>query len=137
MSLIDLFISFDGRIGRKAFWLGTGAVALCLWLLERIVMRMEFSHAAELIAFAGAFAVYPWSALAAKRATDRNRSRLSGIALVIGTVFLAMIGQALTGGASTSIFGILSFLLWLICVIDLGLMPAAPAAMALSPDMRA
>jgi uncharacterized membrane protein YhaH (DUF805 family) len=137
MSFIDLFISFEGRIGRRAFWLGTGAVALLLWIIERFAIRLDLLHAAEIIAFAGAFAIYPWAALAAKRAVDRNRPRATGIAMVVGTVLLSLIGKAVSGGMPASFLGYLAALLWLVSFVDLGLMPSAPARIALSQDARA
>lgn len=137
MQLIDLFISFDGRIGRRAFWLGTAGVALALWAIERLATRAELAHGAEIIAFAGAFAIYPWAALAAKRATDRNRPRATGIAMVIGTVLLSLIAKAVSGGAPASVMGYLAAALWLVSLVDLGLMPSAPARPALHEDAAA
>jgi uncharacterized membrane protein YhaH (DUF805 family) len=137
MPFIDLFISFEGRIGRKAFWLGTGAVALALWIIERLATRLDAVHAPEIIAFAGAFAIYPWAALAAKRAVDRNRPRATGIAMVIGTVMLSLIAKAVSGGAPASLMGYAAAVLWLVSFVDLGLMPSAPARLALPEDARA
>lgn len=136
-SVIDLFISFEGRIGRKAFWLGTGGVALTLWIIERLAHRLDALQAPAIIAFCGAFAIYPWAALAAKRAADRNRPRLAGIALVIGTVLLALIGKAVSAGAPASIFSYLSLVCWIVSLVDLGLMPSTAGKVALSPEEKA
>lgn len=137
MAFLDLFISFEGRIGRKTFWLGTGAVALALWVIERLAMWLDASHAPQIIAFAGAFAIYPWSALAAKRAVDRNRPRATGIAMVIGTVLLSLIAKAVSGGAPASFMGYLAAGLWLVSFVDLGLMPSARERAALSRETGA
>jgi uncharacterized membrane protein YhaH (DUF805 family) len=137
MTSFDLFISFEGRIGRKAFWLGTGAIALLLWIIERLATRLDLLHGPEIIAFAATFAIYPWAALAAKRAVDRNRPRATGIAMVVGTVLLSLIAKAVSGGAPASIIGYAAAMLWLVSLIDLGLMPSAPARLALPEDARA
>lgn len=137
MQPIDLFISFEGRIGRGAFWLGTAAVALLLWIIERVAMRLDLLHGPEIIAFAGTFAIYPWAALAAKRAVDRNRPRAAGVAMVIGTVLLSLIAKAVSGGASASVMGYVAAVLWLVSFVDLGLMPSAPVRDALPGEARA
>jgi uncharacterized membrane protein YhaH (DUF805 family) len=128
---IALLIDFDGRIGRAAFWLGTALVALALALVEKAAARHAGAHAAQLVAFCGAFALFPWTALAAKRAADRGRPRLYGIGLVAAIVLLGL-GSRLAEAATAQALDTLALLLWLVALVDLGLMPAgdAPAAVA-------
>ena len=80
MSLIRLFSDFDGRIGLRTFWLGSIAVALTLLAIQRTVpLLVGYRDAIMIVAFVKAFALFPWAALAAKRATDRGlRDRAAG-----------------------------------------------------------
>jgi uncharacterized membrane protein YhaH (DUF805 family) len=68
MNWIDLFISFDGRIGRKWFWIGTGAIAAAEFV-GLIVALYAGDVPAEgvLLLF-----LYPQFAVAVKRGHDRN-----------------------------------------------------------------
>ena len=59
MHVIQWFISFEGRIGRGPFWLGNAVVALALFLIERFTIKSGIASAAQIIAFSGAFALYP------------------------------------------------------------------------------
>lgn len=131
MPLLKLLTAFDGRIGRASFWLGTALVAFCLWLTESLAARHAGAHAAQVTAFAGAFALFPWSALAAKRARDRSRPWLYGPALVIAIVLLGL-GPVLLPSMPRDAPALLSLLLWLIALIDLGLLPGclAPSSVA-------
>ncbi|CAM5188488.1 hypothetical protein BTHI11S_02296 [Bosea thiooxidans] len=77
MSTIRLFCDLDGRIGLRSFWIGGAAVALTLFALQKIVPHLTTPQMARtIVAFASAFALFPWAALAAKRATDRGSSPL-------------------------------------------------------------
>ena len=87
MSIIRLFTDLDGRIGLQSFWLGSAAVALTLFAVQRIAPQLaDPATAAMTVAFAKTFALFPWSALAAKRARDRGGSSLFGILLVCAIV---------------------------------------------------
>lgn len=66
MSPIRLFTDLDGRIGLRSFWLGTATVALALLTIQRVAPQLTApATAAMVIAFAKAFALFPWCALAA------------------------------------------------------------------------
>lgn len=78
MSLVRLFTDFHGRIGLRTFWLGSIAVALTLLATERTILLLaDRPYATATIAFIKAFALFPWAALAAKRATDRGSTPCS------------------------------------------------------------
>jgi uncharacterized membrane protein YhaH (DUF805 family) len=123
MHVIHWFISFEGRIGRVPFWLGNAVVALVLFLIERFAVRSGVSAAGQIIAFAGAFALYPWSALAAQRACDRGRPALYGMVLVLLILLSALAYRLLPVGTLATIAGLVSGLVWLVALIDLGLLP--------------
>jgi uncharacterized membrane protein YhaH (DUF805 family) len=125
MRVLHWFISFEGRIGRGPFWLGNGLVALMLFLVERFAVRFGASSAGQIIAFAGAFALYPWSALASQRASDRGRPAHYGMGLVLLILLSALVCRMLPSGAPASLAGLFSGLVWLLALVDLGLMPGA------------
>lgn len=127
LPLLHLLTAFDGRIGRMAFWFGTALIALTLALVEMAASRHAGAYSAQLVAFAGAFALFPWAALAAKRATDRGRPRLYGTMLIAAIVLLGL-GSGLVDAAMSRFLDALSLLLWFVALIDLGLMPASDAA---------
>ncbi|WP_439498067.1 DUF805 domain-containing protein [Bosea sp. (in: a-proteobacteria)] len=127
LPLLHLLTAFDGRIGRTAFWFGNLLVALTLLLTEAMATRHAGAYSEQVIAFAGAFALFPWSALAAKRGSDRGRPRLYGTLLVAAIVLLGL-GARLADASMVRALDSLALLLWLIALIDLGLLPAGDAS---------
>jgi uncharacterized membrane protein YhaH (DUF805 family) len=125
MSLIRLFCDFDGRIGLRAFWLGSVAVTLTLLAIQRTVPLLADRYdAAMIIAFAKAFALFPWAALAAKRANDRGSTPLFGILLVCAIVLPDQLRPLVSFGWRPSLEAIAT-MAWIVALIDLGLMPSA------------
>jgi uncharacterized membrane protein YhaH (DUF805 family) len=123
MSVIRLFTDLDGRIGLRQFWLGSIALAFCLlaiqWGAPNLLDRRS---AAMTVAFINVFALFPWSALAAKRAADRGGSPFFGILLVC-TIVLPQELQPLLGYAWAPSLVAISTMAWLVALVDLGLMP--------------
>lgn len=125
MSFVRLLTDFDGRIGLRGFWLGSAVVALTLLEVQQLAPRLANRHAADqIIAFAGAFALFPWAALAAKRATDRGSSALFGIALVCAIVLPGQLKSYLSIIWAPSLDTV-ALLAWCVALVDLGLMPSA------------
>jgi len=125
MVLIRLFSDFDGRIGLRAFWFGSAVVALILLALQKLVPQFTDRQTAQtIIAFAGAFALFPWAALAAKRASDRGSVPLFGILLICAIVLPEQLRSWLPFGWRPSLEAI-STIAWVVAFIDLGLMPSA------------
>lgn len=125
MSLVRLFSDFDGRIGLRAFWFGSIAVALMLIAIQHIApLLADHHHAASIIAFAKAFALFPWAALAAKRATDRGSTPLFGILLICAIVLPELLRPIMPFGWRPSLEAIAT-MAWVVAFIDLGLMPSA------------
>lgn len=125
MSLIRLFSDFDGRIGLRSFWLGSAAVALALFALQRFLPLLTDRQSTEtIVAFAGALALFPWAALAAKRANDRGSTPLFGILLVCAIVLPEHLRLWMPFGWRPSLEAI-STIAWIAAFIDLGLMPSA------------
>ncbi|MDP3254627.1 MAG: DUF805 domain-containing protein [Bosea sp. (in: a-proteobacteria)] len=129
MTLFRLLADFDGRIGLGRFWLGSAVVALALFGIQQAA-PVVFGHDAErAVAFAQAFALFPWAALAAKRATDRGSSGLYGILLVCAIVLPGQLRPLLPIAWAPSLDTI-SLIAWLFALVDLGLMPSAREALA-------
>lgn len=125
MSLIRLFTDLEGRIGLRAFWLGTATVAITLFAIERLAPRWtDPATALTIVTFAKVFALFPWSALAAKRAQDRGGSSLFGILLVWAIVLPEQMLPLVPFGWRPSLEAI-GTIAWVVAFIDLGLMPSA------------
>jgi len=123
MSAIRLFTDIDGRIGLRQFWLGSIALALCLLAIQWGAPRLtDRQSAAMIVVFANTFALFPWAALAAKRATDRGGSSFFGILLVCAIVLPREL-QPLLGYAWAPSLVAISTMAWLVALVDLGLMP--------------
>lgn len=123
MSAIRLFTDLDGRIGLRQFWLGSIALALCLLAIQWGAPRLTDKHSATMVvAFANTFALFPWAALAAKRATDRGGSSLFGILLICAIVLPRELQPLLDYAWAPSLIAI-STMAWLVALVDLGLMP--------------
>lgn len=125
MSPIRLFTDLEGRIGLRSFWLGTATVALALFAIQRAAPQLtDPATAAMVIAFAKTFALFPWCALAAKRAQDRGGSSLFGILLICAIVLPEQMLAHVPFGWRPSLEAI-GTIAWVVAFIDLGLMPSA------------
>ena len=134
MSLVRLFTDFHGRIGLRTFWLGSIAVALTLLATERTVLLLaDHRHEAMIIPVIKALALFPWAALAAKRATDRGSTPLFGILLVCAIVLPEHLRPLVSIGWRPSLEAI-STMAWVVAFIDLGLLPSAKARDGVAAD---
>ncbi|MCZ8036201.1 MAG: DUF805 domain-containing protein [Novosphingobium sp.] len=124
MTLFRLLADFDGRIGLGRFWLGSAVVALALFGIQQAAPAVFGHDAGRAVAFAQAFALFPWAALAAKRATDRGSSGLYGILLICAIVLPGQLRPVLPLAWAPSLDTI-SLIAWLFALVDLGLMPSA------------
>lgn len=124
-----LFLRLDGRIGRKAFWIGFSLVALALLGSD---LMTRGSGAASLITLA---LLYPLIAVVVKRLHDRGRSGWwAGVAaapLVVSIVAgllarLAFLGhEAIVRAATVSLWTGVAAVAVLV-VIELGLRRGDP-----------
>jgi uncharacterized membrane protein YhaH (DUF805 family) len=136
MSTFRLLTDFDGRIGRGQFWLGSILIALVLLAVQELAeLLVSPLTARQYAAFAGAFALFPWAALAAKRAVDRGGASLFGILLVCAIVLPGQLRPHLSTMWAPSLDTI-ALLAWIVALVDLGLMPSAPEPLA-APDADA
>lgn len=123
MTLFRLLADFDGRIGLCRFWLGSAVVALALLAVQQVAPSLFGYRAEQAVAFAHAFALFPWAALAAKRAADRGSSGLYGIILICAIVLPGQLRPVLPIAWAPSLETI-SLIAWLFALVDLGLMPS-------------
>ncbi|KPF62408.1 hypothetical protein IP69_20725 [Bosea sp. AAP35] len=133
MSLFRLLTDFDGRIGLRRFWLGSALVALGLFGIQKFAFTFFYFEAEKIVAFAQAFALFPWAALAAKRATDRGSSGLYGIILICVIVLPAHLKPWLPYAWTPSLDTV-ALIAWLFALVDLGLMPSARGGERLAAD---
>jgi uncharacterized membrane protein YhaH (DUF805 family) len=133
MSLFRLLTDFDGRIGLTRFWLGSALVAFALLGVQKAAPALFFFEAEKIVAFAQAFALFPWAALAAKRAVDRGSSGLYGIVLICAIVLPGQIQPWLPHAWAPSLDTV-SLIAWLFALVDLGLMPSVQGGAPLAAD---
>jgi len=69
MDWLNLFNSFEGRIGRQTFWIAMGAVAVVNVLACYVAQEMTGERVSAIVDLAF---TYPEFAVAAKRSHDRN-----------------------------------------------------------------
>jgi uncharacterized membrane protein YhaH (DUF805 family) len=127
-----LLFAFEGRIGRRPFWIGGIAIALMLALADSL-MRRKFGLAAAASAsfLMGTIAAYPMAALAAKRGLDRGRSAFWGVGLVLALVVSSLVTALAARWLMMHAPLILTLLrfgtgaVWLVLLIDLGMMGSA------------
>ena len=122
MSLIRLLTDFDGRIGLRAFWLGSAVVALALLGIRQAAPHLAGPYHGHVVAFAGAFALFPWAALAAKRSVDRGGTALFGILLVCAIVLPGHLRPLMPIAWAPSLDTI-PLIAWIVALVDLGMLP--------------
>jgi uncharacterized membrane protein YhaH (DUF805 family) len=127
MTLYRLLTDFDGRIGLASFWFGSAIVAATLYAIQLAAPLVSPEHAKQIVAISGAFALFPWAALAAKRASDRGSASIFGILLVCAIVLPAQLKLYLPVIWAPSLLTI-TLIAWVVALIDLGLLPGRPAA---------
>src|SRR5436190_10435496 len=100
-----LFLSFDGRIGRRQWWIGTiiveGSAAVLAWLAGVPLLTYPESFDVRLSEFViQLFTIYPNLAISVKRLHDRDRSAITVLPLIAASA--AMLIGNLFGYFDTS-----------------------------------
>lgn len=127
MPLYRLLTDFDGRIGLRSFWFGSAIVAVALYAIQLAAPLVSPDHARQITAIAGALALFPWAALAAKRAADRGSASIFGILLVCAIVLPGQLKLYLPVIWAPSLTTI-TLIAWVVALIDLGLLPGRARA---------
>lgn len=95
-----LFLSFDGRIGRRTFWLCLLALIIACGLADAIDGDRFGTNDGPLSTAVGFLAMWPFFATFAKRCHDRGRSGLWSLLLFVPLLgfFWALCGPGLGRG---------------------------------------
>jgi uncharacterized membrane protein YhaH (DUF805 family) len=100
MNLIDLYCSFDGRIGRKTYWIATAAIAAVGSVVVAVMGAVSFMagvvNGLWVLDIVVLIFLYPQFVVAAKRGHDRNIS-----IWIVGIVFVV----TLIPNALNTLFG--------------------------------
>ena len=150
--MIALFTSFDGRISRKSFWLGSVIILAIAFGLSLLVLPMVLSggQVARLLAFLVSLVlIYPIAAVMTKRLHDRNKPALPWVAIFLAPSIIANLMQTLgigytameIAGQTVMIPGTAGYIISVISVgvalwvlIELGFLRGTPGQNAYGPD---
>lgn len=136
MNWFYLYTSFDGRIGRLPFWMGFIGLLGVELLFHFQAYRIEGDRLSAIVDLAF---TYPWFALFAKRAHDRNFPIFvvgAFFALAFGMDFLVIV----FGGEPHALMLLLLALylvLGLVLLVELGFRAGTPGANPFGPDPSA
>lgn len=127
-TLIDTFLSPNGRIDRRTWWGGIIATAAAGLIGTSLMNADSFDESANAVSAAPTMAAFLWAALAAYVATVLILKRLEdgGAPKILGVLFAAAAGTILIGwgvGAFAEPFAVspMTALLW---SLVLGMIPA-------------
>jgi uncharacterized membrane protein YhaH (DUF805 family) len=143
MKLQKILFSFDGRIGRRTYWLAILALIAAVVVFTFAPFLLDSEAAAVLLLVVSQFiwllSLWPVLAVGAKRLHDRNRNGwwllvfwLLPAALIVGGFSIALFDDPRTGRSgdfSTGVILVLASLppaLW--GVVELGLLPGTKGA---------
>jgi len=102
-----LFTTFDGRIGRKQFWMGFIALIIASFVLIIVLgMVLGLFLPIGLVSLIGSLIIlYPALALSIKRLHDRNKATNPWAYIFFGPGFLMNIMQTMGIGFTSADFG--------------------------------
>jgi len=136
MRWVHLLTGFSGRIGRRAFWIGSLSflpifVVLVFGLAG--IMRPTGATQAEIFAFYASQIAALWTsaALIVKRLHDRNKSALWYPLFGLGPPFAYRLGNEFSSNISNQLspaqlgFWLLSLALWLWAIVEPGFLKGA------------
>ena len=102
---MDLFLSFDGRIARGQWWLGSIALTVIAIILSAVVgLVFGAGMLGQLLALlVGLALLYPFLALAVKRLHDRGHEAMPRVAIFFGPGILLSVMQTFGIGFRTEV----------------------------------
>jgi uncharacterized membrane protein YhaH (DUF805 family) len=147
MDIRNLLLSFQGRIGRAQYWLGTLAIAAIEWALQWALGVPLLGNTSDLRLRAVIFAVglillYPTAAIAVKRLHDRSQPG-KYVGPLLAAYGVALLGDLLgyfddpdhlgfAGWIAIAFVGVIG----LAFLIELGFRRGTPGANQYGPDPR-
>ncbi len=148
--MTELFTSFDGRINRQTWWIGTVILFVALVILS-VILAFLFGDGflGRLIGLVvGLGALYPAVALASKRLHDRGKPMMPWVALFFGPGALVsflntfnigfrpmrMGGEAVMApGLIVSALSLVALLAFIWALVELGFLKGQPEPNAYGP----
>jgi uncharacterized membrane protein YhaH (DUF805 family) len=135
MQLLNLFISFQGRIGRAQFWLANfvfAAVFLVGWLIDHFAQSYYVALAITLLVYlpCAVSAV----AVGIKRLQDRNRNRLWLLVFYLVPVLTFALAGLFEGGMIQSVLSSVGLVVSIWALIELGALRGSIGANPYGPD---
>lgn len=104
-----LYTSFEGRIGRRDFWIGLAGIAVAALIVQAVIFTVvNYSDAPIVALCSGVLFIYPTLALYAKRIHDVGKSAKWLIILVVPLVNIVWVIMELgikAGEEETNEFG--------------------------------
>lgn len=98
-----LFTSFEGRIGRKDFWLGLLVIIIASFVLIGVLGILTWVLPVSFVSLVGSLIMlYPALALSLKRLHDRNKAAKPWAYIMFGPGILTNIMQAMGVGFTTT-----------------------------------
>jgi uncharacterized membrane protein YhaH (DUF805 family) len=126
---VGLFLRLDGRIGRKAFWMGFGAVAAGILLADLAARGVGAASVFPLVL------LYPLIAVLVKRLHDRGRSGwwAAVVATPLAFALVSALGARVVGLGEAGIERVAVGAIWIsvaalaaLAIIELGLRRGDP-----------
>jgi uncharacterized membrane protein YhaH (DUF805 family) len=148
MSFRNLFTSYEGRIGRKAFWIGNLIIIAIMLVIVaslaviKLANDIELGRRGEAILGLMLFLIplYPWTAIYVKRLHDRGRPGILA-ALYLVPAFLAEVAAVLGIAGDPDNWNVFDYLfngivlvvaIWFL--IELGFLRGTPGPNRYGPD---
>lgn len=137
MDWSHLLFGFDGRIGRKPFWIALLAVSAAEIVCHLLAQRLEGERLGAIVDLAFS---YPEFAIFAKRAHDRGLATwVPGLFFLFGVVmdFLVIMGWGGGMDDPSTLFVLMSFpwtVFAIALLLDLGLRRGKPGPNRFGPD---
>ncbi|OBT16424.1 hypothetical protein A9264_11470 [Vibrio sp. UCD-FRSSP16_10] len=118
-----LLLSFNGRIGRKQFWIWNISYYLFLSMVGSALAQISSTAALYAIPVMSLLLLYPDLAVTAKRWHDRNKSNrllLLNIPLIIGRLLVPFSAQAETGEGMSRVLSLIALVCGLWILVECG-----------------
>ncbi|PMG90420.1 DUF805 domain-containing protein [Vibrio breoganii] len=120
-----LLLSFEGRIGRKQFWIWNICYYVFLSMVTTAIAQVSPGTALYAVPVMAIILLYPDLAVTAKRWHDRNKSNrflLLNVPLIIGRSLIPMSAQMETGEGFSRVLSLIALVCGLWIFVECGLL---------------
>ena len=130
-----IFLSFQGRLNRKPYWLGTIALLSLVIIGVFGVMFLTGGGGVAAIGVIYLLLLWPTLAIGVKRLHDRNRSAWWLVVFYVVPTLLNVLGAGGDGdGVGATIFGLASLAISIWALVELGFLRGTVGANRYGPD---